>query len=83
MITVNMHEAKSRLSELVNALHEKGETIVLCRSGHPVAELVKPRTRRGKTAFNRLKPQPDLKPLSIKYDPTEPLNPDEWPDSLK
>ena len=49
MIVVNMHEAKSRLSELVR-LVEQGEKVVLSRNGTPVAELVpadKPQTREG------------------------------------
>jgi prevent-host-death family protein len=40
MIVVNMHEAKSRLSELVR-LVESGEKVVLARNGTPVAELVR------------------------------------------
>jgi len=39
MVVVNMHEAKSRLSELVR-LVESGERVVLARNGTPVAELV-------------------------------------------
>ena len=39
MITVNMHEAKSRLSELVKAVEDDAETVVICRQGEPVAEL--------------------------------------------
>ena len=39
MVTVNMHEAKTRLSELVR-LVESGEKVVLARNGTPVAELV-------------------------------------------
>jgi antitoxin (DNA-binding transcriptional repressor) of toxin-antitoxin stability system len=81
MITVNMHEAKSRLSELVKAVEEKGEIVVLCRDGKPVAELNKPSASRKK--FNRLKPQPQLSRIQINYDPTEPLQPDEWPRSLR
>jgi prevent-host-death family protein len=41
MVVVNMHEAKSRLSELVR-LVEAGEKVVLARNGTPVAELVRP-----------------------------------------
>ena len=51
MVVVNMHEAKSRLSELVR-LVEAGEQVVLARNGTPVAELVpatapEPNQRRG------------------------------------
>jgi prevent-host-death family protein len=49
MVVVNMHEAKSRLSELVR-LVESGEKVVLARNGTPVAELVPamaPKKRKG------------------------------------
>ncbi len=39
MRIVNMHEAKTSLSRLVEAV-EKGEEIVLARHGRPVARLV-------------------------------------------
>lgn len=45
MITVNMHEAKTRLLELVKAVEERGETVVLCRDGREVAGI----RRRGRT----------------------------------
>ena len=34
-----MHEAKTRLSEIVKAVEERNETVVLCRDGHEVAEI--------------------------------------------
>ncbi len=39
MRTVNVHEAKTRLSSLLAAV-EQGEEVVIARSGHPVARLV-------------------------------------------
>lgn len=38
MITVNIHEANTRLSELVKAVEERNETVVLCRDGREIAE---------------------------------------------
>ena len=38
MITVNIHEAKTHLSRLLERV-EAGETIVIARAGRPVAEL--------------------------------------------
>ena len=38
-MTVNTHEAKSRLSELIRIV-ESGEEVVIARAGHPVARLV-------------------------------------------
>ncbi len=81
MITVNMHEAKTRLSKLVKAVEEKGETVVVCRHGKPVAELSKPASSGRR--FNRLKAHPKLSRIQINYDPTEPLQPEEWPEELR
>jgi prevent-host-death family protein len=39
MVTVNMHEAKTQLSKLVERV-EAGEEVVIARSGKPVAKLV-------------------------------------------
>lgn len=51
MITVNVQEAKTRLSELLKAV-EQGESVVIARAGRAVAELrpvnaVPPRTFGG------------------------------------
>ena len=45
--TINMHEAKTNLSQLVKRA-EAGEDIVIARNGHPVARLsaVTPEKRR-------------------------------------
>jgi prevent-host-death family protein len=79
MIAVNMHEAKTRLSKLVKAVEENNETVVICRKGKPVAQLSAPARR----SVNRLKTHPDLRPISIDYDPTEPLSEDEWPSEYR
>jgi len=45
---VNMHEAKTHLSKLVERV-ERGEEIVISRAGKPAAKLVPiPRTKKGK-----------------------------------
>lgn len=76
MITVNMHEAKSRLSELVKAVEEQGETVVICRNGKPAASLVVARPK----GRNRLDGDPSLRvKFAPGYDPTEPLRDDEIP----
>ena len=82
MIIVNMHEAKSRLSTLVKAVEEDGETVILCRNGKEVAEIraltPRPIDRR------RIKPDPALKvELAPGYDPAEPLSEDEWPEDCR
>ncbi len=42
--TVNVHEAKTHLSRLLEAV-ERGEEVVIARSGKPVARLVPARSR--------------------------------------
>lgn len=46
--TVNIHDAKTRLSQLV-ARAERGERITIARAGVPVAQLG-PATRRGRAS---------------------------------
>ncbi len=46
MRQVNIHEAKTTLSKLIEAV-EAGETIVLARAGQPVARLVGLKPARG------------------------------------
>ncbi|HEX6975631.1 MAG TPA: hypothetical protein VF147_14600 [Vicinamibacterales bacterium] len=77
MITVNMHDAKTRLSELVRAVEERQETVVLCRDGQAVAE-IRPLTRR--RAVRNLRPDPRFRvKFAAGYRPDEPLTEDEWP----
>jgi antitoxin (DNA-binding transcriptional repressor) of toxin-antitoxin stability system len=78
MITVNMHEAKTRLSELVRAVEERNETVVLCRDGQEVAEI---RRRPARRRARNLRPDPRFRvEFAPGYVPTEPLADDEWPD---
>ncbi len=76
MITVNTHEAKSRLSALLAAVEDQGEVVLICRHGKPVAELraASPRT----SSPDPLQLHPELA-ATILYDPTEPASEDEWP----
>ena len=81
MITVNMHEAKTRLSELVKAVEERDETVVLCRDGREVAEILR---RVKKRAARNLTPDPRFRvERAPDYDPAESLTEDEWPETLR
>lgn len=92
MTAVNVHEAKVRLSELLERV-ERGETVVIARRNKPVAEL-RPITagRRGKRrplglAKGKIRIAPDAfapmseDELSDWYDirPNDPLHPDWTP----
>lgn len=81
MITVNMHEAKTRLSELVKAVEERNETVVLCRDGREVAEL---RRRVKRRQARDLAPDPRFRvEFAPGYRPTEPLTEEEWPETRR
>jgi antitoxin (DNA-binding transcriptional repressor) of toxin-antitoxin stability system len=81
MITVNMHDAKTRLSELVKAVEERNETVVLCRNGREVAE-IRRRVRRRKP--RDLSQDPRLRVEYARgYRPDEPLTDKEWPRNMR
>lgn len=75
MLTVNIHEAKTSLSQLVQAVEERGETVVVCRNGRPVARLV-PNAGAPVDHFRR---EPRLAGQFLD-DPLAPLPPEAWPD---
>jgi prevent-host-death family protein len=80
MITINMHEAKTRLSQLVLAA-ENGEEVILCSKGQPRVRLV---AVEAQPIFRDLTPDPRLRPiLAPGYDPAEPLSEDEWPSDCR
>ena len=73
MTRVNMQEAKTRLSQLVAAV-ERGETVLLCRNGEPVAEL-----RRLRRGIARTKVETaDLGPPVSRDEALAPLEPADW-----
>jgi prevent-host-death family protein len=40
MRTLNVHEAKMKLSAVLLEVERKGETFIICRNGKPVAKIV-------------------------------------------
>ena len=80
MVRVNMHDAKSRLSELVRTVEDRNEVVVLCRDGVEVAEIRRRSRRRGRS----LTPDPRFAvEFAPGFEPTEPLSDDEWPGSAR
>ena len=73
MKSVNVHEAKTQLSMLLAEIEQRGERIVICRNGEPVADLV---PHRRKVA---MAPDPKLGAFAVGSDPTEELSDEEWP----
>jgi antitoxin (DNA-binding transcriptional repressor) of toxin-antitoxin stability system len=81
MITVNMHEAKTRLSELVRAVEERNEVVILCRDNREVAEI---RARSKRRRVRDLTPDPRFRvEFAPGYRPDEPLSEAEWPETLR
>lgn len=77
MLQVNMHEAKTRLSELVKQVEATGEPFILCRNGKEVAEVraipkALDRTKIKRPSHLRVKAAPG-------FNPSEPLDESEWP----
>lgn len=73
MKSVNVHEAKTQFSGLLAAIEQRGERIVICRNGKPVADLVPHQGRVSMTADKK------LGAITILYDPIEPATDEEWP----
>lgn len=69
---LNIHEAKTQLSAVLQQMEKTGETFIICRNGKPLAELIPYRRP------SRLKYHPVLSKIKINYNPTEELTDDEW-----
>jgi prevent-host-death family protein len=83
MISINMHEAKSRLSALVKAVEEDDEVVVICRNGKEIAEIVR-RRPEVQQPIRRLTPNPELRvTFAPGYDPTETASEEEWPEECR
>ncbi len=79
MLRVNTHEAKTRLSALLASIEKSGKSILICRSGKPVAALTPPPAL---TAPDPLARHPELQGR-ILYDPLEPATEEDWPDASR
>jgi len=75
MVTVNTHEAKTQLSALLALVEQKGERVLICRHGRPVAELSRAKAKKPR---NRLAVDPLLR-VRLRYDPVEHLTGEEFP----
>jgi len=74
VVSVNIHEAKARLSELIAMVQNRNERVVVCRYGQAVAEIVPFKKARRTDVYE------ELKNITIKGDLTEPTEED-WEDA--
>ncbi len=75
---VNIYEAKTRFSQLVDEVESKGATLVICRNKKPVADLVPHRS-----ADDPLRPDSTLAGAVFHGDPCAPLPAADWPKNLQ
>ena len=78
MLSVNTHEAKTRLSALLARVEEHGERIMICRNGKPIAEL-----GPIEVVNDPLVVDPELADVVFVEDPTAPLDGDDWPEDQR
>lgn len=74
MKSLNVHEAKTKLSAVLAEVESQGEVFLICRNGKPIAELGPHRPP------DRLAPHPLMSRIRIGYDPLEPLDEQDWPE---
>ena len=77
MKSVNVHEAKTKFSSLLAEIEKRGERIVICRNGAPVADLVPHQRIVSMTSDKK------LGAIEILYDPIERATEDEWPEDAR
>jgi antitoxin (DNA-binding transcriptional repressor) of toxin-antitoxin stability system len=78
MLSVNTHEVKTRLSELLAKIETEQETIIICRNGNPVAGLIP-----WQKIIDPLLQDNELKEVIFHEDPALPLDESEWPDNYR
>ncbi len=78
MISVNTHEAKSTLSTLLAAVEERGENVIICRNGKPVARLVP----AGATQVDHFRTHPKLTGEFVE-NPVAGVPDEAWPEEYR
>ncbi len=78
MLSVNTHEAKTKLSALLAAVEERGEWVRICRNGKPIADL-RPVAR----VADPLQMSPQLSGVEFREDPALPLGEQDWPEEMR
>lgn len=70
MTTVNIHDAKTRLSSLLSTVETENKRITICRAGKPIAEII-PYKKKKRSSVKAA-----LKPLKVSGDLTAPISED-------
>ena len=76
--SINIYEAKARLSRLIAEVQRTGKSITICRNSEPVVDLVPHRK-----STNPLKQDPSLARAVFHGDPCAPVGEEDWPENLR
>lgn len=75
---VNIYDAKAQLSKLIAGTEKDGQTVIICRNGRPVAQLIPYRE-----ISDPLEQDPRLAGAVYYVDPCAPVPEDDWPEALR
>lgn len=75
MDSVSIEEAASHLPELIKRVQTGQAVFAITRDGSAVAYITPVRPPKRRTA-----PHPQLSQIRVNYDPTRPLDKNEWPE---
>jgi prevent-host-death family protein len=75
---VSVYEAKAHLSKLIVSVEKGQETIVICRHGKPVVDLVTHRSQKDPLAQDK-----SLKGAVFAEDPCAPVSKEDWPEESR
>ncbi len=73
MITVNIHEAKLKLSQLLNEIETHHKIVRICRNGKPIADIVPIQDTRAPLMQHK-----KYRKVKTLCNLTQPLTDDEW-----
>lgn len=79
MRIVNIHVAKTKLSQLLVELENNNEPIRICRNGKSIAEIA-PLTKK---VINPLHRHKATSGIEILYNPIEPTSEEDWPSEFR
>jgi prevent-host-death family protein len=78
MHKVNIYEAKAKFSKLISEVENEKTTVIICRNGKPVADLV-----YHKNTQDPLKQNKKLSGAKYLCDPCSGVDNDDWPEDLR
>ena len=77
---MNLYEAKTTLSRLVNEVCATRSPVTICKNGKPVVDLT---VHQGSDPDDPLKQDPLLRGARFLGDPCAPVDPEDWPEDLR